>query len=342
MARILNLSDELIILISSNISKPSHILQLALANKRIHGIAIQHLYANLTFYEKNYPPYSNDPNSFRKGNTSSMVDSCVQYDSTAHHSNILRLSNMIGSKTLPAGRVVTSLTIVLGVGKECNNFQTLLSLLLPQLSALKDLDLKGVRRHVPYEYFSFAPLGTALSNTSQTLQRLSMHFFVPFYCNDGWTLGSQHDFLKMKYLSIQGEALLGQYNQMTATMPPPPPPLDSMLPPGLEYLRLHWCMVQEMPHLCSVLAEFLKDSLTVSRKMKKLVVQLDAQATDQDCQNQVESFEKSLTDMSEEARQGKLELRLALEWREEYHWMAPRPTEDELFDKMRRGAIVWD
>ncbi len=342
MARLLNLSDELIILICSNISKPSHMLQLALATKRIHGIAIQHLYANLIFYEKNYPPYSKDPNSFKKGDTSSMVDSCVQYDSTAPHSNILRLSNMIWSNTLPAGRIVTSLTIVLDVSKDCNKFQTLLSLLLPQLSALKDLDLEGVRQHVQYEYFSFAPLKTALSNTSQTLQRLSMHFFVPVYYSDGWTLGSLHDFSKMKYLSIQGEVLLGQFDHMTCTMPPPPPPLDSMVPPGLEYLRLHWCMIQEMPHLRSILAEFLKDSLTVSRKMKKLLVQLDAPAIDQDCQDQVESFEKSLTDMSEEARQGGLELRLALEWREEYHWIAPRPTDEELFDKMRRGELAWD
>lgn len=49
MAVLLDLSDELIILIASNISKPYHMLQLALANKRIHGIAIQHLYRNVTF-----------------------------------------------------------------------------------------------------------------------------------------------------------------------------------------------------------------------------------------------------------------------------------------------------
>ena len=335
MARLLNLCDELIILICSNISKPSHLLQLALANKRIHGIAIQHLYRNLTFNEKDYPPYSSNPNSYWKGNMPLILDSSDQYDSTAPHSNILRLSNMISSNILPAGRIVTSLTINIGVSKDCNKLQTLLSLLLPQLSALKDLDLKGVRRHVPYEYFSVAPLKTALSNTSQTLQRLSMHFFVPYYHNDGWTLGSLHDFSKLKYLSVQGGVLLGQCDHMASTVPP----LDSILPPGLVYLRLYWCVIKAMPRLCSVLAEFLKDSLTVSRKMKKLVVQLDAQATDQDCQNQVESFERSLTDMSEEARQGNLELRLALEWREEYHWMAPLPM-DEFFDQMRQIKLA--
>lgn len=40
MAVLLDLAEELIVLIASNITKPSHMLQLSQANKRIHGIAI--------------------------------------------------------------------------------------------------------------------------------------------------------------------------------------------------------------------------------------------------------------------------------------------------------------
>ena len=43
--------------------------------------------------------------------------------------------------------------------------------------------------------------------------------------------------------------------------------------------------------------------------------------------------------MSEEARQGELEFRLALEWREEYHWMAPWPMK-EFFDLVRQRALA--
>ncbi|CAF9936460.1 hypothetical protein IMSHALPRED_010769 [Imshaugia aleurites] len=55
---------------------------------------------------------------------------------------MLHLSNdMIWSNTLPAGQTVTRLTIIIGINNLC---QTLLSLLLPQFSSLKDLTLKSV------------------------------------------------------------------------------------------------------------------------------------------------------------------------------------------------------
>ena len=314
MAVILDLADELFILIFSNISKPSHMLQLALANKRIHGIAIQHLYGNVRFDQDEYSPRGPVWRRRCKPHPDEMP--LPGQDNTLPHPNILRLSNMIRSNTLRTGDIVTRITIITGINFNGNKFQTSLSLLLPQLSSLKDLTLKSVSRltwlHDDYERFSLAPLGTALSHTSQTLESLSMDFNLHPAHIDGWAIGSLRHFSKLKYLSVQGDVILGPYNSPASVLPS----LDSILPPGLKILRFHWCWVENFHTLRSVLANFVEDSLKVSRETEEIVVQLDFKAT---TQPHWEYLEESLTDMSEEARQGGLDLRMAVEWREDEH-----------------------
>lgn len=323
MAMFLDLSDELIILIASYISKASHLLQLALANKKIHGIAIQHLYENVAFNQDDYDAIPT-PIDYRSGVAPYPV---ILYQYTAPHLNVLRLSNMIRSNTLPANRTVTRLTILLGVNNLCNQFQTLLSLALPQFSSLKHLTLKSVsddRLDWERELFSLAPLAVALSSASQTLQSLSMHFFLGPKLDDGWTIGSLRHFSNLNYLSIQGNVLLGDYDHLPSSSPS----LDSVLPPGLKRLRLHLDLIEglgDLPVVLSklavVLSNFVKDSLRISRETKELVVQLNTEAVDHALQDEVEHFGKSLQNMNERSRSENLDLRMALEWGEDCRWL---------------------
>ena len=284
-------------------------LQLALANKRIHRIAIQHLYENVTMHQDDYRPSS----TFAHFTNSTTI---IQDDYTTPHSNVLRLANMIRSNTLQQCHVVTRLTITISILGACNRVQTSLSLLLPQLSSLKDLSLEFVSdNEAPWQHeqFSLAAFGVALNHTCETLRSLSMHLFLDPKHSDGWTIGSLRHFSKLTYLSIQGNVLLGPYGSSAVRMPS----LDSVLPPQLKYLRLHWCVIAGFPTLRVVLANFVKDSLRAPRKTERVAVELNDKATDQMYQSDMDVFERGVANMNEEARQGGLDLRIALEWRKD-------------------------
>ena len=312
MAVLLNLSNELIVLIASNLTKPSHMLNLALADRRIHGIAIQHLYQNVIFDREDYPPF---PDLY------DYSPSVLYCDYTAPHSNIQRLSDMIRTNTLQTSHIMTRLTIIIGINNVCNKFQTLLSLLLPQLSSLKHLALESVsddRLAWQQEHFSLAPLAVALSHMSQTLRSLSLHFFLEPGDSDGWTIGSLRHFSQLEYLSVQGNVLLG-HDALSAS---DSPSLNSILPPGLKHLRLHWTINQGMPYLHSLLKNLVRDSLRIPRQTEKIVVHLDARTVNRYTQPIVAVCERGLADLNEEARQGGLDLRVSLEStpsREETH-----------------------
>ena len=83
MAVLLDLSNEIIILIASNISKPMHVLQLALVNRRIHTIAIQQLYGNLTFQRDDYSTFI--PLILEPDGSGSNI---LRYSDEAPHSNL--------------------------------------------------------------------------------------------------------------------------------------------------------------------------------------------------------------------------------------------------------------
>lgn len=331
MAVLLDLSGELIILIASNIRKPSHMLALALANKRIHAIAIEQLYERITFDQDDYPPFPSLLTNWNSGNTPSII----RYGDTTPHSNILRLSNMIRLNTVPKAQMITRLTIIIGVNHDWNRFQTLLSLLLPELSSLRNLTLKSVsedRLAWRHEQFSLAAFGAALNNTSQTLRSLSIHFSLDPKHDDGWTFGSLRHFSKLKYLSIQGSVFLGQNGFFAPQMLS----LDSVLPQGLERLRLHWCIMYGLRSLYVVLSNFVKDSSRVARNTEEIVVQLDAKTLNRLRQYDLELFERNLTGLNEQARREGLDLKMALEVPEGYHRVAqPFRLEGQL-DRNRR------
>lgn len=255
-------------------------------------------------------------------------------DCDVPHSNMLRLSSMIQSKSLPAGQTITRLTIIVGINALENRFQTVLSLLLPQLSSLKELTLKSMsedRLAWQREYFSLAPLAVDLSTSSRTLQRLDLHFYLDSTESDGWTIGSLRHFSKLKYLSVQGAVLLGRYGDRVSDYPT----LDSILPPALERLRLHWDKLEGLQNLEVILKRFVKDSIRGSRQTKELVVQLNKKAYNMLDQAYAEVFGRELPVMNDEARQGGLDLRLAVEWKREDQWI-PRLHRDGTTTMMYR------
>ncbi len=350
MAVLLDLSNEIIILIASNISKPMHVLQLALVNRRIHSIAIQQLYGNLTFERDDYSTFI--PLFLEPDNS---TPSILRYNDDAPHSNLLRLSSMMQSGALPAGQTVTHLTIIVGMNHEDNKFQTVLSLLLPQLSLLKALTLEATsedRLAWCREQFSLAPLSVALSASSQTLQSLDMRFSLGPGPSDGWTIGSLRHFSNLKYLSIQGSVLFGQYESLPTDLPfleslgvtlpslnTHIPSLASILPPGLKRLRLHWCMVEGLQCLLGLLVNFVRESMRVSCNMKEVVVQLNATIKSIIEQNMVDFFEAVLRTINLEAREGGLDVNIALKRSKGYHWTArqgPLETQGFFMEKLHK------
>ena len=324
----LHLSNELITLIASNISKPSHMLHLALVNKRIYGIAIWHLYENIIFDQDDYSHFQSSLHDCDTGGASSTLD---QNTSTDPHSNILRLSKMIRSNTLPAGRSVTRLTIVIGISNIYIKYQPFFSLLLPLFSSLKDLTVVSVfeDRLVEHEHFSLAPLAAMLYDTSQTLQSLSMRFSRNREDCDGWTIGSLGHFSKLKYLSLQGEVVLkDRYGLPASSMPS----LTSILPPGLRCLRLHRCGIKEIQSLRSVLGCFVLHSWRVLSRTEKFLMHLNAEATNQSTGVVLEA---SIPALNVEAGQGGLDLEMALEWREAYQWLKSSPPKKALLSLLQ-------
>ena len=297
MVVLLGLSNELIILIASNVRNRPIYSSLPLSARDYTFIAIHQLYKNVTFDRDDYPPYP----AFKSGDTPSMI----RCDYTAPQSNILRLSNMIRSRTLPTGQIVTGLTIIIGVNNSCNKFQTLLSLLLPQLSSLKALTLKSIsedRLAWQCEQFSLEAFRVALSNTSHSLESLQMDFYLDDV-NDGWTLGSLRHFNKRKYLSVQRGVLLGDYSSSASQMPS----LDSVLPLGLKCLQLSCWLTSGIPSLKVILLDLLKDSMKVSRKTERIIVQPNVHLRGLDV------LEKDVIRMNRKARRGGLDLRIVLE-----------------------------
>ena len=232
------------------------------------------------------------------------------------------LANMIRSNALPAGQIVTSLDITVAEAEEYNLLQTSLALLLPQLSALKHLALKSVfagRSLRNHEQFSPAPLASALSESSQTLESLSLGI-----CSgaspDGWTIGSLRHFSKLKHLSIQEDFLLSKY--IFDSFPGyEAPDLHDILPSGLTTLRLKWNWTGKLPNLLThqdILERFVRDSLRDRRPMKELVVELDPRIKYDWVEPLVDFLEATLAMLNEKSRLGGLRLRMTLEWTQNY------------------------
>lgn len=314
MATLLGLSNELIILIASNLTRPVDLLQFALTNQRIYDIAIKTLYENVTIDPSDYPPFATSwyyPNDNFIGMMSARSLHGPPY------SNLMRLSGMIRSNALPSGRTITRLSLSLGLKSTANRFQTLCSTLLPQLSSLKDLTLVSVKDYYQgwdSEPFSLATLGAAFDSLSQTLETLDMNLYLDPRQNDGWTVGSFRNFSKLKFLSVQGCVLLGRCGSPIASIPS----LDSVLPPSLKCLRLQWCSMHELQSLAIILETFVEDSVMDSRRMERLAVRLNNVDGSPRERPPVKALDRSIEAINEKARAGGLQLELALEWSNDY------------------------
>ena len=381
------LPDEVHIIILSNISKPSHILQFALANKQMSRVAIAHLYESIIIDYEEYssvrtvplrqfvlnvePWYNGDfarytrptaqlyhpgmhrsmddiphwnPTGLRKRNHSlpTLYSSkririplkfnpyeVVRYDYNAPHSNLLCLSSMIRANALPPGLAISRLTMIIGINHDSNRTQTVLSLLLPQLSSLKHLTVKTVSENVPEqedfslaplyaalkeEYFSLAPLNAALSVASQTLQSLDLQFALNRQLGqDGWTIGTLRHFSQLKYLSVQGSVLLGKFTAMAPNLS-----LNSLLPVGLKSLRLHWTEAPGFEISILLLDAYVRESVELpSSFMEHVFIRLSVDYESDDPWGIGQAYELAVLHLNDKARQLNSAMRVVLEWEED-------------------------
>ena len=320
MAKMIHLSNELIFLIASNIRKPSHILQFALTCKTVHSTAIKRLYDNIIFDRKDYPAFT-IPKAFDFDTDESQEIMRINYD--APSINALCLAHMIKSKAIPKDQTISHLTIEVSINNELNRCQTLLSLLLPQLSSLKHLTLTtvwedvGVRRHLR-EMFSFAPLGAALSAASHTLKTLDMSFYMEPEESVDWTIGSLRHFSQLEYLSIQDKVLLGQDDHESdgARIPS----LGSVLPQGLKRLQLQWNTFGGGAILDTLMKDFINDCVKGPRKTHEVIVQLTAKADSKFKQDAAMVFACQILLLRVNDRRRGSKLTIVPKWREDLEW----------------------
>ncbi|MCJ1461004.1 hypothetical protein MMC28_011386 [Mycoblastus sanguinarius] len=267
MATLLALSTELIIVLSSFLSKPSHMLHLALVNKQLHGVIISLLYDHINFVYNDHP--APGPRKRRRRKNNGKQAKTERHDYGASYTNIMRLSSMLQSKSLPPRHAISHLTIDFEASDECNKFQTATSSLLPHISSLKYLSLRFVALPGPQlqqEIFSFALLATALRPSSGTLRELSLLVDRTELYEDGWTIGNLRHFHHLEVLRFQGDALLDDEADAD---------LDDILPIALKFLWLHWNDINGLSGLQSVL-ERLTARSRPHRALKNVFVQFDS------------------------------------------------------------------
>lgn len=331
MAFFLRLSNELIILIASNIRKPSHLLQLALVNKRLHDIAIQHLYENVTFHQDDYPPPSSssqDNEGVEERNPWSNPP--ISRTPRDPYSNILRLSDMIGSNTLPACHSVTRLTIVIDMDDVCS---ALLFELLPKLSSLTHLTLAYVSEaQLPgvHTHFPLTPYAAALSHTSQTLQSLSFHIAPDRADFGAGPIGSLRPFTMLRSLSVQADVLIGSFRYPLQAFSEPD--LTSVLPQGLKRLWLSECNNHHIRRLSTLFDGFVVHDWTLRKVTEKVVVFIQThRANGLVGQEIVPGF----TTLNPGSGPRGLDLEMVLEGRDDFHGQENSMKEETLSSLLR-------
>jgi len=276
MAQLFDLPDELIIDITSHISKSSDMLQLALVSKLSHSRILPLLYENVTFDYRDYPvKLEAEPETPTLDRETFESSRPVPWESMRSDppdpeppfTNIMRLARMLESNSLPYGQTVSGLTLILIQENDCNFCQTALLKLLPHLPSLRHLNLTSTSTGPAYrrDFFSFAPLAGALRHVSRTIRGLDI--YVSNGRGDGWTIGSLRHFSALEELSIQVEGLLGRSEKEIEDSD-----LSDLLPPRLKHLQLYWDCLHKLSY---VVARYLNTLLTVPHKLETLTIHVD-------------------------------------------------------------------
>ena len=230
MAKFIHLPNELIIAMVSYIRKPADILQLCIAERRIHQLILPLLYENIVFHYLDYPTRE-------------------QYSLYSKVFSLCRLfkqqqqNGKSGDRHSPDfGGVCRSLAISMhnSMGCPTTNVLDLFSF----LPFLRNLSLICSRRRTDYKStftFHVGKLGRVLHPLRDTLETLAL--FIgrqDDYCSEDG-IGSLHRFKAMKQLRIQSHVLLGSDwhgNADSGLL------LSQLLPPNLEDLTIHCCVVE--------------------------------------------------------------------------------------------------
>lgn len=215
MTGLYDLSNELLALVVTHITKPSDKLHFALLNKHYHDRIVPLLYKNITIDFTNY----RIPQLGKHTGLAPNVKSPRFLVPQPPCSNFVRLAETTNG-TVP--HHIKSLTLKLQANNEANVIETtlcILLLLLPHLTQLRFALFECGRNGQP-EMFSLAPFAQLLAPLSGTLRTLSIYLASKkvskcvsnFYpgCVDGWTVGSLRHFSALEDLSIQMGSLLGR------------------------------------------------------------------------------------------------------------------------------------
>jgi len=227
MVQFSDLSNELIIAISSHLHKPLDNLHLALVNRRTHKLILLLLYKHIIFNFR-----ESSPNDIEADRNWAIVDS------------IDSLAGCLEAARQRYRLAIRSLDILLQVHSYPMDFG--LSNLLPQVYRLKHLHLvmmggAGCR-------FSAKRLAAMLRDASTTLETLAIFVeAVP----DTTNLGSLRHLSSLKSLCVQSQVLLGNeyaYGNLSNSQVNDRHrkslegrKLSELLPPNLQELQLHCC-----------------------------------------------------------------------------------------------------
>ena len=233
MAKFTDLSNELVFAIASFIRKPTHILQLCLAERRSYGLVQPLLYENVVFNHLDYPNHKSG-NGLRS--MSSKVHLFRQCIKQRLKENSRR--NIDG----PA------------FGRECNS----LAINIDERLTYANYDVIGVCGLVPFlksftlvsnprfhdlridVRFRIDALGWALHPLRHTLETLNLFFRNQDYYWAAEGLRNLHDLTALKKLCIQSQVLLGEQSALRNNRDPTLL-LSQILPPNLEDLMIHCC-----------------------------------------------------------------------------------------------------
>jgi len=229
MAKLTDLSNELILAIRSYLEKPADILALTLANRRFYSLVLPLLYEEIHLDLADNTPTSQDAN---------------KPDLKAEHLALVLLARTLTDPQLPCpGPSIASLSVKIR-GNFCEVYAGLLAL-LPHLARLLHLCLFVAYDCRSFSVFPAWRVMASLSSAKKTLTSLAIS--VEKDHGDAGCIGELTDFIALRHVCIQAHVLLGGPRHQTFFLGPGRfndeySRVSELLPASLETLQIHCCM----------------------------------------------------------------------------------------------------
>jgi len=230
MAKLTDLSNELILAIRSHLEKPADILALTVANRRLYSLVLPLLYEKINLDIRARPQFGQDDKGYYAG-------------FNFHHIPLALLARtLLDPRLLCAGSAVTSLFLTVEYNMLSTDCCEVLGL-LPQLNHLAKLSIAITGDEcVCLTVISTQSIIASLSSAKNTLMSLAIS--VEDEHNDADWIGSLREFIALRHLCIQAHVLLGAPGSPTdfrrsSNFNNEHVQVSELLPASLETLQLH-------------------------------------------------------------------------------------------------------